>query len=67
MFHRSPADCSENGRFADNGRAASLSFSEDDCTRQRGLKAVVQSSIGLLPCPLPDAGDGDGLAGAGIS
>ncbi len=21
----------------------------------------------LLPCPLPDAGDGDGLAGAGIS
>jgi mRNA interferase YafQ len=22
-----------------------LSFSEDDCTRQRGLKAVVQSSI----------------------
>ncbi|EBP7822453.1 TPA: hypothetical protein MIV11_24650 [Klebsiella pneumoniae] len=22
-----------------------MSFSEDDCTRQRGLKAVVQSSI----------------------
>ncbi|MBA9871513.1 hypothetical protein D7S60_29570 [Ralstonia insidiosa] len=25
-----------------------LSFSEDDCTRQRGLKAVVQSSIGVV-------------------
>jgi mRNA interferase YafQ len=25
--------------------AITLSFSEDDCTRQRGLKAVVQSSI----------------------
>lgn len=31
------------GRFCP-GRPA-LSFSEDDCTRQRGLKAVVQSSI----------------------
>ena len=30
-----------------SGKAAPLrlSFSEDDCTRQRGLKAVVQSSI----------------------
>ncbi|HFK7198147.1 TPA: type II toxin-antitoxin system YafQ family toxin [Escherichia coli] len=27
------------------GFAGHLSFSEDDCTRQRGLKAVVQSSI----------------------
>lgn len=26
-------------------QGAVLSFSEDDCTRQRGLKAVVQSSI----------------------
>lgn len=26
-------------------QGAFLSFSEDDCTRQRGLKAVVQSSI----------------------
>ncbi|EPG2963342.1 type II toxin-antitoxin system YafQ family toxin [Pseudomonas aeruginosa] len=26
-------------------RQPALSFSEDDCTRQRGLKAVVQSSI----------------------
>lgn len=24
-------------------------------------------NVALLPCPLPDAGDGDGLAGAGIS
>lgn len=46
MFQRSPADCSENGGLLDSCRKGRfLSFSEDDCTRQRGLKAVVQSSI----------------------
>ncbi|WP_444978948.1 hypothetical protein, partial [Aeromonas caviae] len=41
---------SVNGHFVEFARqpgtaAVSVSFSEDDCTRQRGLKAVVQSSI----------------------
>ena len=35
-----------NGGLLDSCRKGQfLSFSEDDCTRQRGLKAVVQSSI----------------------
>ena len=38
--------CSKNGGLLDSCRKGRfLSFSEDDCTRQRGLKAVVQSSI----------------------
>ncbi|ENH4999486.1 hypothetical protein ACSDZS_004937 [Klebsiella pneumoniae] len=41
-----PGKCSANGGLLDSCRKGRfLSFSEDDCTRQRGLKAVVQSSI----------------------
>lgn len=32
VFHRSPADCSENGGFLNMAAGHRLSFSEDDCT-----------------------------------
>ena len=71
VFHRSPADCSENGGFLDMAAGHRLSFSEGDCTGSLGwpyrvhrtadttCSVVVCTSrregMGLLRSPLHEA------------